>query len=48
MRGAECEEKDCYQGEDCTGIRDQVIEAYEKRKQDLEIARTATFLEGGY
>lgn len=46
MKCAECEEKECYEGKDCTGMRDQVIEAYEKGKQDLEIARAATFLEG--
>lgn len=48
MRCVECEEKECYQGEDCTDIRAKVMESYGGSKDDLAIARIATFLEGEY
>jgi uncharacterized metal-binding protein len=41
---AECEKKNCYQGKDCTKIKQSVINQYQK--EELKIARISTFLEG--
>lgn len=46
MNCAECNDKECYQGKDCTGIKVEVIHKYQK--PDLEIAKTGTYLEGRY
>lgn len=48
MKCVECDTMECYGGVDCSGMRDEVIERYEKSEHDLPIARVATFLEGRY
>ena len=45
MRCAECDDKSCYQGKDCFGLRDEVLEKYQD-PEILRITRTATGLEG--
>lgn len=42
---AECEEKACYRGKDCFGLRDEVLKKYQAPRV-LEITRTAAMLEG--
>jgi uncharacterized metal-binding protein len=42
---AECKSKDCYQGKDCFGLRDEVLKKYED-PVTLQMTRTATMLEG--
>jgi len=44
---AECEEKACYQGKDCFGLRDEALDKYQD-PQILELTRAATWLEGRY
>jgi len=48
MNCADCEDKDCYQGEDCTNIKEEVIKKYRTNKDDLELAKVASFIEGKY
>jgi uncharacterized metal-binding protein len=42
---AECNDKSCYQGKDCFGLKDEVLKKYQDPKT-LAITRTATMLEG--
>ena len=42
---AECDSKDCYQGKDCFGLRDEVLSKYQDPAV-LEMTRVATMLEG--
>ena len=42
---AECNDKSCYQGKDCFGLKDEVLKRYQDPKI-LEITRAATMLEG--
>jgi uncharacterized metal-binding protein len=45
---ADCDEKDCYQGKDCTGMAPAVTEIYRVNPADMKISREATFIEGKY
>jgi uncharacterized metal-binding protein len=42
---AECDSKDCYQGKDCFGLQDEVLEKYQD-PTTLKMTRVATRLEG--
>jgi uncharacterized metal-binding protein len=46
MNCAECDDKECYQGKDCIGIKAEVI--YNYQEPDLKIARTSAFIESHY
>jgi uncharacterized metal-binding protein len=43
---ARCDKKDCYQGKDCTKIKELAISQYQK--EELKIVKTSTLLEGNY
>jgi uncharacterized metal-binding protein len=46
MNCAECNDKECYQGKDCTNIKVEVIHKYQE--PDLKIAKTGAYLESHY
>ena len=46
MNCARCDKKDCYQGKDCTKIKELAISQYQK--EELKIVKTSTLLEGNY
>ena len=48
MNCADCEDKECYQGKDCTGAGPRVVERYRSDPVDMKISRQATFVEGKY
>ena len=45
MKCADCEDKSCYQGKDCTGLAEEILQAYQD-PETLKLSRTATALEG--
>lgn len=48
MKCAVCDDKKCYDEEDCTDIKEQVVKEYAK-KENKDIVRAATFIESeGY
>ncbi|MDI6840612.1 MAG: DUF1847 domain-containing protein [bacterium] len=48
MNCAYCEDKVCYQGKDCTEIRDETIKQYNMSEEDLEMAKVASSIEAKY
>ena len=48
MNCADCDEKGCYQGRDCTGMGSRVAKRYRASPLDMKISREATFIEGRY
>jgi len=48
MDCANCDDKECYQGKDCTKIKEKIISAYNEDSRMLEMARMGTYLEGNY
>ena len=48
MECAQCENKECYQGKDCTDISDTVLNQYNENPMDLRIAEISAELEGNY
>ena len=47
MNCAECNDKECYQGKDCTKIKQEVIASYQD-KQDRKLLEVSTEIEGRY
>ena len=47
MNCIDCKKKECYQGKDCTKIKQNVINIY-KSKDNFKIMRTAAFVESKY
>jgi uncharacterized metal-binding protein len=45
---ADCNEKVCYQGKDCTGMGSEIVEKYRSNQADMKISKEATFVEGKY
>jgi len=43
MKCAECNDKKCYEGKDCTGFKQEVKKEY--KNEDKKLMETATFLE---
>lgn len=48
MNCADCDEKDCYQGKECTKLTRSVIRKYQSSEMDMKISKNATFVEGDY
>lgn len=48
MNCAACVEKDCYQGKDCVGLRQEIVDTYRANGADMEISKNATYIEGTY
>ena len=48
MECAKCDVKNCYQGEDCTTIRNETIQTYSKDSDTLKMAKVSSELEGNY
>jgi len=46
MKCADCEEKECYEGKDCTSIKKETMKKY--AGEDKEVMEAATFLESNY
>jgi uncharacterized metal-binding protein len=46
MKCAECENKECYTGKDCTNIREEIVQRYRNDKEALRVTKIATNLEG--
>ena len=47
MDCSNCENKECYQGKDCTNIKQEVVTSY-KDKQNRKILKVSTEIEGRY
>jgi len=45
---ARCEKKECYRGKDCSHVTEQVVQHYATDREDLEIAKAASMIEGRY
>jgi uncharacterized metal-binding protein len=48
MDCAACEKKDCYQGKDCTGLKQEIKDRYMSNDADMKISTKATHIEGTY
>lgn len=48
MDCAECKNKNCYQGQDCTDITEDVLKIYEEHPPYREMAEVSAELEGKY
>lgn len=48
MRCALCDDKQCYQGKDCTALKEKVVSKYEVETKTLNIMATSTSLEAGH
>ena len=46
MNCSVCVEKDCYQGKDCVGLRQEITNRYQADNVDMDISRNATYIEG--
>jgi len=45
MKCALCDDKKCYQGKDCTAIKEKVVSTYKAKDENLKILATAANLE---
>jgi uncharacterized metal-binding protein len=48
MRCAECNNKDCYGGKDCSNVKEQSIESYKNNSGLLRMADVSTYLEANF